>query len=90
MFPPKETEDPQVLVRGLWESLQRAGEHFRDEASLIETEDGFLATLYPHTRLSSETKKLISSFSKSYAKTAGWKMKTYFQPGIVSMALSRA
>jgi hypothetical protein len=84
MYPPKKTEDPQEWIRGLWESLSRAGDHFHDEAIFQEQEHGYAVFIGIRggTSLPPGAAEFVKKYVKHYAQACGWK--------VAKLVLSRA
>lgn len=64
------------MVQGLWESLQKGGDCFSNEARLDDSEkpDTRVVTIGLKDVIPRGAKKYITAYAKGYAKEAGWKV----------------
>lgn len=91
VFPPSPNEDLQKVVTGMWESLQRAGEHFDGEAQILPREGGSDVVLYLKERVPKDAPRFIKSFVLEYMKQSGWKAERLrMQNGYLTLFASRA
>ena len=89
-FPPEPTEDAEKCLKGLWESLQRAGDNLDRDALLSPTEAGWEATFYFRSPLPEGAGRLFTSYVKAYLRACGWQVRLRIYPGFAVLALSRA
>ncbi len=64
------------LFQGLWESLQRAGEHLSEEAILEEEEQGARAVFPLRDVLPAAGMRPLRGYIRGYIKAAGWSVKS--------------
>jgi len=60
-------------VKGLWESLSRAGGHFSDQAMMVPSEGGAKFIIKLKDKLSEDSKRYAFKFMKAYLDECGWK-----------------
>ena len=75
MFPPQETEIVETWVEGLWASLQRAGGHFTNEASIERLNEEVIVTLRLKDQLPTNAKLSVMNYIKEYSRQCGWKVE---------------
>jgi len=73
MFPPKSTEDPTEAVKGLWESISRAGGHLSDQAISEPTEHGMKFVIRLAEAFTEDGKRYAFGFMKAYLLECGWR-----------------
>lgn len=76
MFPPSVTENPEAWLNAVWESLQRAGDHYAENAELLQDESGFVGFLYLKDSLPPGVKRDVSQYIKKYSRLAGWAVRS--------------
>ena len=87
MFPPKETNDVEKWLQGLWESLQRAGGQFKDVMGKDAEGDTVVATIFLAAPIPERGKTSLTNYIKSYSKACGWKVtKVKYERGYVRIA----
>jgi len=74
VFPPKETQDVEVWVRGLYESLLRAGVEFTGEACITPTGETMDIAIFINDDIAGPIKHLTLSYARRYAREAGWRI----------------
>lgn len=91
MFPPQETEIVEEWVGGLWASLQRAGGHFTEEATIERLDEEVVVTLYLKDCLPNNAKLSVMNYIKEYARQSGWKAKyVHHKKNYVSLCVFRS
>jgi hypothetical protein len=73
MFPPEDTDDPQVWANGLWETFSRTSDHFNGEACVTKTQEGVDVALFLQRAPSPDEKKHIIAFAREYLRSSGWR-----------------
>lgn len=76
MFPPGRTEDLREALKGLFESLQRGGDHFTGNGGVEEPKkDRFVVRMVMHTVPSPKVKTTMVAYIRSYIRECGWSVR---------------
>lgn len=64
-------------MKGLWESLARAGDHFNGNGGIEQSEDKKKSTiiLYMGSAATSRVKEAAAAYSRSYLRECGWSVR---------------
>lgn len=75
MFPPRQAQTAEEVLRDVIDSLRRAGLEVLDDVLVLEDKYRFTCP----TALSKEERKMLSDYIVRYSATAGWEANVEFQ-----------